>query len=193
MSLNYNVTKMDIKDTVSELVFGDAQKAMKALYQYYYPKLVLFVSYYIKLKHDVEEIVSDTFYAVWEQREKLFKVNNFNTYIYAIAKNNVFDFLKQKEKRNRVIKDDASESEYLIVSSSDPETNLIRIELRDRLNDAIESLPPQNKIAFKLVRELGLKYKEAAEIMGISLKTLEAHLASATKRLEKILDEDMKG
>ena len=182
---------MDIKHTVNELIFGDAQKAMKALYMYYYPKLLLFVSNYIQSKHDVEEIVSDTFYAVWEQKEKLVKVNNFNTYIYAIAKNNAFDFLKQKEKRNRLIKDNASETEYLVKSSTDPETDLIRKELLNRLNDAIESLPTQNKIAFKLVRELRLKYKEAAEIMGISLKTLEAHLASATKRLEKILGEDI--
>ena len=182
---------MDIKHTVSELIFGDTQKAMRELYLYYYPKLLLFVSYYLKSKHDVEEIVSDTFFAVWEQREKLVKVNNFNTYIYAIAKNNVFDYLKQKEKRNRHIKDDASEAEYLVKSSSDPETDMIRKELLGRLNDAIESLPAQNRIAFKLVRELKLKYKEAAEIMGISLKTLEAHLASATKRLEKILDEEL--
>jgi RNA polymerase sigma-70 factor (ECF subfamily) len=179
---------MDVKQTVNELVFGDAQKAMKELYMYYYPKLVLFVSYYIKSKHDAEEIVSDTFYAVWEQREKLFKVQNFNTYIYAIAKNNVFDFLKYKEKNNMYIKYDISEVEYLVKSTSDPETDFIRKELLERLNDAIESLPTQNKIAFKLVRELRLKYKEAAEIMGISLKTLEAHVTSATKRLEKELN-----
>ena len=191
---SFLINKMDIKQTVNELIFGDlgeAQKAMKEIYLYYYPKLVLFVSYYIKSKHDAEEIVSDTFYAVWEQREKLVKVQNFNTYIYAIAKNNVFDFLKYREKTNMHIKYDASEVEYLVKSSSDPETDLIGKDLLDRLDDAIESLPAQNKIAFKLVRELRLKYKEAAEIMGISLKTLEAHVASATKKLEKILGEEL--
>ena len=54
---------MDIKQTVNELVFGDAQKAMRELYMYYYPKLVLFVSYYVKSKHDAEEIVSDAFFS----------------------------------------------------------------------------------------------------------------------------------
>ncbi len=182
---------MDVKHIVNELVFGDAQNAMKTLYMFYYPKLILFISYYIKSKHEAEEIVSDTFYAVWEQRKKLSKVQNFNTYIYAIAKNNVFDYLKYKEKNNLRIKYDASEVEYLVKSSSNPETELIRNELIDKLNDAIESLPTQNKIAFKLVRELRLKYRDAAEIMGISLKTLEAHVTSAMKRLEKILDEEL--
>lgn len=182
---------IDIKHTISELVYGDAQKAMKDLYMYYFQKLVLFISYYTKDRHEAEDIVSDTFFAVWEQREKLVKVQNFNTYIYAIAKNKVFDHLKYREKSNMHIKYDASEIEYLYISSSDPETDFIRKELRNRLNEAVESLPVQNKIAFKLVRELRLKYKEAAEIMGISLKTLEAHVTSATKRLEKILSEEI--
>jgi len=185
---------MDIKRIVNELVFGDfgdAKKAMKEIYLYYYPKLLLFVSYYLKSKHDVEEIVSDTFFDIWEQREKLFKVQNFNTYIYAVAKNKVFDHLKYREKTSMRIKYDVSEVENLVKSSSDPETDLIRKDLLVRLNDAIESLPAQNKIAFKLVREMKLKYKEAAEIMGISLKTLEAHLVSATKKLEKILGEEL--
>ena len=182
---------MDIKQTINELVSGNAQRAMKDIYLYYYPKLVLFVSYYVQSKHDAEEIVSDTFYDIWEQREKLFKVQNFNTYIYAIARNHIFDFLKYKGKTGLHIQYDAQEAERLLQSSSNPETDLIRKDLLDRLNAAIESLPAQNKIAFKLVREMRLKYKEAAGIMGISLKTVEAHVTSAMKRLEKILDEDL--
>ena len=182
---------MDIKQTVNELVFGDAQRAMEELYVYYYPKLVLFVSYHVKSKHDAEEIVSDTFFAVWEQRGNLIKVQNFNTYIYAIARNHVADFLKYKTKNNmHIVRYDAEEEVALVPSSSDPETDLIGEELLNRLNEAIESLPAQNKIAFKLVREMKLKYKEAAEIMGISVKTLEAHVTSAMKRLAKILDEE---
>jgi len=143
----------------------------------------------VKSKHDAEEIVSDTFHAVWEQREKMFKVQNFNTYIYAIAKNHISDFVTYQKKKNlHIVKYDAEEVE-LISSSSNPETDLISKDLLDRLNEAIESLPTQKKVAFKLVREMKLKYKDAAEIMGISVKTLEAHITSAMKILEKILDE----
>ena len=180
---------MDIKQTVNELIFGDAQKAMKNIYMYYYSKLMLFVSYYVKSKHDAEEIVSDTFFAVWEQREKLSKVKNFNTYIYAIAINHVSDFFKYKKKNNMYIVRYDAEDVELAPASSNPETDLIQKDLLDRLNEAIESLPTQRKIAFKLVREMKLKYKDAAEIMGISVKTLEAHVTSAMKSLEKILDE----
>ena len=183
---------MDIKLIINELVFGNAQRAMKNLYMYYYPKLVLFVSYYVKSKEDAEEIVSDTFYAVWEQRDKLSHIQNFNTYIYAIAKNHAFDFLKHKGKNDLHFIQQDDEEAVLVSTSSNPETNLISKELLDRLNAAIESLPAQNKIAFKLVREMKMKYKEAAEIMGISVKTLEAHITSAMKKLEEILSEDLK-
>ena len=165
---------------------------MKELYLQYQQKLLLFVSFYIKSRHDAEEIVSDTFLAVWEQREKLHNVKNFKTYIYAIAKNKVFDFLKHKEKTNKLFNYDASQEEQLVVSSSNPETEFINKELIVRLNKAVESLPEQKKIAFKLVRELRLKYKEAAEIMQISQKTLEAHVTSAMKMLQKILEDELK-
>ena len=181
---------MDIKQTVGELVFGDAQKAMENLYLYYHSKLMLFVSYYVKSKHDAEEIVSDTLYDVWEQRQNLAKVQNFNTYIYAIAKNHISDFLSYKKKNNMHIVKYEDEEVELVPSSSNPETDLISKDLLDRLNEAIESLPTQKKITFKLVREMKLKYKEAAEVMGISVKTLETHIIYAMKRLEKILDEE---
>ena len=183
--------ELNLRQIVNELSFGDAQNAMKLLYMHYYPKLLLFVSYYIKSKHEAEDIVSDSFFSIWEQRGKLFKVQNINTYVYAIAKNTTFDFMKKKEKAKKHIQYDISETEYLVKSQSTPESDFIKEELIDRLDEAIESLPLKNKIAFKLIREQRLKYKEAAEIMEISVKTLEAHITAAVKRLEKILDEEI--
>ena len=54
----------------------------------------------------------------------------------------------------------------------------------------IESLPAKCKMAFKLVREDRLKYKEEAAILDISVKTLEAHLANAVRKLRETLAED---
>ena len=55
---------------------------------------------------------------------------------------------------------------------------------------AIDSLPAKCKMAFKLVREDRLKYKEVAAILDISVKTLEAHLANAVRKLRETLAED---
>ena len=60
----------------------------------------------------------------------------------------------------------------------------------DQLNNAIEALPAKCKTAFKLVREDKLKYKEVAAILEISVKTLEAHLATAIKKLREFLRKE---
>ena len=71
-----------------------------------------------------------------------------------------------------------------------PEEELISKEKIKRLNQAIDSLPAKCKMAFKLVREDKLKYKEVATILDISIKTLEAHLANAVRKLREALADD---
>ena len=70
-----------------------------------------------------------------------------------------------------------------------PEEELISQEGIHRLNLAIDSLPAKCKMAFKLVREDKLKYKEVAAILDISVKTLEAHLTNAVRKLRELLEK----
>jgi RNA polymerase sigma-70 factor (ECF subfamily) len=164
---------------------------MKMLYNHFYSKLMLFVSYFIKSKHDAEEIVSDTFYTIWEQRLKLANLECIaSSYIYTIAKNTTLLFLKRQRKEKYDMETDVAASDFPAQPDNSPEDELIGKELMEKLHAAIENLPEKSRMAFKLVREQGLKYKEAAEIMEISVKTLEAHMALATKRLLKTLDEN---
>jgi RNA polymerase sigma-70 factor (ECF subfamily) len=68
-----------------------------------------------------------------------------------------------------------------------PEDDMISKELTKTLDDAINSLPNQCKIAFKLIREDNMKYKDAADLLNISVKTLEAHITKAIKELRLAL------
>ncbi|WP_245832444.1 sigma-70 family RNA polymerase sigma factor [Massilibacteroides vaginae] len=56
-----------------------------------------------------------------------------------------------------------------------------------KINSAINSLPQKTKVAFKLIREDNLKYKEVSEILGISVKTVEAHVTTAVRKLREAL------
>jgi RNA polymerase sigma-70 factor (ECF subfamily) len=60
---------------------------------------------------------------------------------------------------------------------------MITREMMDKMNAAIEALPPRCKMIFKLVREDGLQYKEVGEILHISVKTIDAQMAIAVKRI----------
>ena len=64
-----------------------------------------------------------------------------------------------------------------------PQDLMITAEMMQRMHKAIEALPPRCKMIFKLIREDGLKYKEVAEILNISVNTIDAQMAIAVKRI----------
>lgn len=69
----------------------------------------------------------------------------------------------------------------------DPEDILVSKAMLQSLHAAIDELPPKCKLIFKLVREDGLRYKEIAQILNISVKTIDAQMAIATKRIVQSL------
>ena len=75
--------------------------------------------------------------------------------------------------------------DLLAQSHVTPEDILISKEKVEKINRAINSLPNKCKLAFKLVKENQLKYKEVSEILNISIKTLEAHLTTAMKKIRE--------
>lgn len=183
---------MDMKYLIHELAYGDSKAAMRILYAHFYPKLMSFVYSLVKSKQDTEEIVMSTLYAVWDCQLKLAAIQNVTSYIFKIARNMTFDYLKQKKKQTDLFDPGGTETYSTVSSVSSPQEGLVESELMDRLQQAVDSLPEKSRTAFKLVREQGFKYREAAEIMEISVKTLEAHMALATRRLLSILDEEIR-
>jgi RNA polymerase sigma factor, sigma-70 family len=77
-----------------------------------------------------------------------------------------------------------------IHTDTTPEEELISQECTRKLNEAINNLPEKCKLTFKLVREEKMKYREVAEVLGISQKTVEAHLSKAVKILRQILSSE---
>jgi RNA polymerase sigma-70 factor (ECF subfamily) len=179
---------VNLKRLIEEMAGNDSQVALKSLFTYYYPRLLLFSSFYVKSKQAAEDVVSETFMAIWEQRQHLVNIRNLNSYIYTIAKNLSVNYLRSESHYIHV---GLSEMEADVKVRTNPETELISLEMMKRLDEAIDSLPEKCRMAFKLVREHQLKYKEAAEIMEISQKTLEAHMSLAIKKLSEILDHEL--
>ena len=167
------------------MAVSDSQTAFKSIYLAYFQRLIRYVSFYISSEVETEEIVSDTLLAVWNNRHTLPEVTNFDSYIYAIAKNKVIDHYRIK----RIDKVELEENhiDLFIYTATTPEEDLISKEDIERLNLAINALPPKCKMAFKLIREDKLKYKDAAVLLDISVKTLEEHIATAVRKLREAL------
>lgn len=175
----------EIPQWVCEIALYDSQTAFKSLYMAYYQRLTRFISLYVSSPLEAEEIVSDTFMTLWNNRKTLPEVSNFDSYIYTIARYKAISFYRSQHIENVVL--DENNIDLFIHTETSPEEELISKECVKCLNDAINTLPDKCKMAFKLIREDRLKYKEAATILDISVKTLEAHITTAVRKLRETL------
>ena len=176
---------IDLHQLTYEIGNNNSQVALKHLFLYYHPRLLLFASYYVSSKEICEEIVSDAFIMIWNKREQLSYIQNLNSYIYKITKNAAIDYLRKTDIQEKV---DFSEADFLIKVQADPESELISSELMAEFDLAIDQLPEKCRMVFKLIRIHNLSYDEVSQIMNLSKKTLEGHMTLAIKRLKSLIE-----
>lgn len=170
---------------ICEMALSDSQNAFRSLYLHYFDRLLRLASLHVISHSEAEELVSDTLMAIWNNRERLPDVANFEAYIYSVLRNKIVSHLRSQA--NSGISLDEIQMDMFASTETTPEEDLISQEQVELLNNAINSLPNKCKMAFKMVREDKMKYKEVAAILEISVKTLEAHLATATRKLRETL------
>ncbi|WP_353135883.1 sigma-70 family RNA polymerase sigma factor [Pseudopedobacter sp.] len=153
----------------------------------YQEKVFRFISLFVKDELVCEELVSDVFYTLWTKRDELADIDNLESYVFITAKNKAFNFLR----KNKIELTDIDEVNIDLFHNTEtnPESIYIDRETIASLNKAIEELPSKTKLAFLLIREQGMKYKEAADILGVSVKTIEKQVAFAVARLKKVLQK----
>jgi len=181
-----DLLKKDIDFWLKKISEKNSESALKSLYEYYYGKLMRFVLIYTKSEQVAEEIIGDVFLSIWENRKSIPEIKNFNAYIYTMAKNMSIDYLRKNKLSFEKIEDIPFDLYFR--TETTPEDDLISQEQIKRLDEAIETLPNQCKMAFKLIREDNLKYKDAAEVLNVSVKTLEAHMTKAIKMLRQAIN-----
>jgi len=164
--------------------------AYKKLFFYFFLPLKSFSYSILKSKEAAEEAVSDIFIEIWARRKQLLEIEDLRMYLYISVRNASLRRLQQTQKTTMLSLDDL-EVEF---ASPDPnaETFLINNELAQKIDAAIESLPQQCKIIFKLAKQDNLKYKEIAQLLNISVKTIDNQLSTALKKIATVLHTSVK-
>ena len=158
-----------------------SQPAFDELFLNYYNKLSAFAQQYIKQRERAEEITSELFVKLWLKRRDLAHIVNPEMYLYVSVKNASLNQLRSISKYNMFSADD---KENMLSQNTDHlGWDMEKKELTLKLDQAVEALPQQRKIIFKLVKENGLKSKEVAQILGISTRTVENQMYKAVKTL----------
>ncbi|MEE1946042.1 RNA polymerase sigma-70 factor [Pedobacter sp. KR3-3] len=175
------ITGQDLVDIIQE---GQV-KAFTHFYTLFFQKLLLESDKYVKDVAVAEELVQDVFMKVWESPESLEDVRSVKSYLYRSVINASINYLNRQkniEQHHQKIAADYSEEYLMELDEENRLVVLLRIE--------IEKLPPQCKKVFKLNRFEKLKYREIADLLDISERTVENHIANALKILrEALLDK----
>lgn len=159
--------------------------AFRLFYDKFYIQIYRFASYFIKNNETKEEIISDVFFSIWQNRLELLNIDNIVAYLFTITRNRALYYINKSKNIESLIIDDIP----LGMASSDltPEEIYINEELVLAIQSAINELPERCKLIFLMAKEEGLKYREIAEILSISEKTVNAQIVIAIKKLAYIL------
>lgn len=168
----------------------DSEYAYRRLYHFLFPLLKRFCFYLLKSHELAEEAASDVMITLWRKRHGLTEVGNIKTYAFVIAKNLSLNILR-KNGRQEIISINDLQLETKL-DDLNPEQLLINGELKHQLELATHQLPTRCQLVFKLIKEDGMSYKEVAEILNISVKTVDAHLVAALKKLSSRLQIEYK-
>jgi len=193
----YNEMKKqpELKILLWRIAHVSDEKAFKMLFDIYAGRLYRFAFSFLKNKQIAEEAVADVFFKIWLKRTTLPKINNIKAYLLKATYNTTLNYLDEEKKRKAVSLDDIEVD--LDIDSICPETELISKELKRKIGQAIESLPPRCKMIYKMAKVERMKYKEIGELLDISVKTIDNQLAIAIKKIgEEIktyLNEDDNG
>lgn len=165
----------------------DNQCAFSIIYIRYHAILYTFILRYVKNPHTAEEILQQIFVKLWELRKAIYIHTTLKSYLYAMGRNTVLNYIRNSQramlhnyKIAQIIPDSEDESARF---SSDP-------TIIDYLEKAIRQLPLQQRTVITMRRE-GLKAKEIADKMSISIHTVNTHYRDGIKTLRALLSRIM--
>jgi RNA polymerase sigma-70 factor (ECF subfamily) len=163
-------------------------EACKYLWDQYHDTLIKFAVAYLKSRELAEEVVADVLYQVWNTKDHLENIQHLRVYLFTAVRNRCYTQLAKKKREQSlfVVTNELNEDSHVDFHIN-PEKQMINGELLKFISEIVEDLPPRCKQIYKMVREEGLRNKDVAAQLGISINTIDVQLAIALKKLTKAM------
>jgi RNA polymerase sigma-70 factor (family 1) len=162
---------------------GD-KAALEMLFKVHYAPLCRFARSILKDGEQAEDMVQEVFMKCWDKREQIQLTGSFKSYLFTAVRNHCFNALKTNERKfwmDEGMEDDAR------IAVDDVVDHIAAKTLTEKINKAIESLPDKCRLTFQLSRFEDMSYKEIAETMDVSVKTVENQMGKALSVLRTSL------
>lgn len=178
------MSPLDLQLLQEKIARSGDELAFEKLYHYFFAPLYHFSRLYTGSKEESEEVVQDVFTRIWKNRETLELVRDIRLYLYTCVRNTSLNY---RNSRKHFQEADLPNSEILFSACYNADQKLLSGEMIRHLNAAISQIPPRSRMVFKLVKEDGLQHKEVAELLNISVRTVEKQVALALKYIGKAI------
>lgn len=189
---------MDDHELILRILQNNDHSAFALLVDKYQKLVVNTCRGFVNSSADAEDLAQDVFIELFESLPNFRHESKLSTWIYRIAVNKSLNFVR-KRKRETIFSSitsvfGTSENEHPLISknnesSDEADLGINAKELHSTLKQAINSLPKNQKIAFILNKYQDLSYKEVADVMEISLSSVESLLFRAKGNLQNLLSD----
>jgi RNA polymerase sigma-70 factor (family 1) len=176
------------RSIIARMQQGD-ERALELLFKTYYAQLCRFARNMLKDSTQAEDMVQDVFMKVWDKRNQINITTSLKAYLFMAVRNHCLNALKVNERKFWM---DESMEDDSRLSADNMINELSAKSLSERINLAIDKLPAKCRQTFQLSRFDELSYKEIAETMNVSVKTVENQMGKALAFLRTNLDSYIK-
>jgi len=174
------------ESTVINLIKGGNERAFEKIFREYFKSLHAYAFTFMKDDEQAEEVVQNVFCRIWEKRDQLKTDGSLKAYLYRAVHNESLNYLKHQKTRAAFQVHYNSNEEQPAEQASE---KMMVAELNGHIQKALNDLPLQCRIIFQLSRFENLKYKEIADQLNLSVKTVENQMGKALKVLRLKLAE----
>ncbi|MCX6237905.1 MAG: RNA polymerase sigma-70 factor [Bacteroidia bacterium] len=170
---------------ILEAIKRDDNGAYEMVFREYYRPMTAYAFRFLNDLSDSESIVQDVFLRLWQKRMEIMIASSLQNYLFRSVKNQCINHIEHEKIKTgyqvMVIKNETDRSEY--------SEFFLEFGLKRKIETAIAALPEKRQEIFRLARENGLKYREIADRLEISVKTVETQMTLALKQLRESLKE----
>ncbi|MFV0590296.1 MAG: RNA polymerase sigma-70 factor [Draconibacterium sp.] len=170
------------QDIISKLKSGD-ENSLRRLYDLYYKPLCIFALKFVDSIEQAEDIVQNTFINFWNTRSFDNIHSGLKSYLFRAVRNNSLYFIREESKLRF---EDIDNHVRQHIEDELPEDELK--ELKEKLFKQIEQLPPKGRDIFKAIVFNDMKYREVAELYGISINTVKTQYSRSLSKLRESFD-----
>ncbi len=182
--MEVNIQSLHTDQQLLARLQNDDKRALEILFKTYYTPLLRFAKNILKNEEQAEDIVQEVFLKIWDKRNDIKITTSFKAYLYMAVRNFCFNTLKTNERKHW-LNDDLENDQQFSVNEID--AALEAKQLNQKINQIINLLPENCRITFQLSRFENMSYKEIAESMDVSVKTVENQIGKALSILRKSL------